>query len=67
MIELNESIRNRQEELLKNVIDYLETRISRENQLKHPKIFFKGRMYERENYAGIVEKNQELYGSILGK
>jgi hypothetical protein len=41
MIELNESIRNRQEELLKNVIDYLETRISRENQLKHPKIFLK--------------------------
>ena len=65
--ELNESIRNRQEELLKTVIDYLKTRISQENQLKHPEIFSNGKMYDGENYTGIVEQIQELYGSILDK
>ena len=65
--ELNESIRNRQEELLKTVIDYLKIRISQENQLKHPEIFSNGRMYNGEKYTGIVEQIQELYGSILNK
>ena len=65
--ELNESIRARQEELLKTVIDYLKTRISQENQLKHPEIFSNGRMYDGERYTGIVEQIQELYGSILNK
>ena len=65
--ELNESIRDRQEELLKTVIDYLKTRISQENQLKHPEIFSNGRMYDGEKYTGIVEQIQELYGSILNK
>ena len=65
--ELNESIRDRQEELLKTVIDYLKTRISQENQLKHPEIFSNGRMYNGEKYTGIVEQIQELYGSILNK
>ena len=65
--ELNESIRDRQEELLKTVIDYLRTRISQENQIKHPEIFSTGKMYDGENYTGIVEQIQELYGSILNK
>ena len=65
--ELNESIRDRQEELLKNVIDYLRTRVSQENQLRHPEIFSTGKMYDGENYTGIVEQIQELYGSILNK
>ena len=70
MIELNESIRNRQEELLKNVIDYLETRISRENQLKHPKIFLKEEcmkekiMQEQQkkikNYMEVFQENKIL-------
>jgi len=54
--ELNESIRDRQEELLKTVIDYLKTRISQENQIKHPEIFSTGKMYDGENYTGIVEQ-----------
>lgn len=64
--ELNESIRDRQEELLKTVIDYLRTRIPQENQLNHPEIFSKGKMYDGEKYTGIIEHIQELYGSILG-
>ena len=67
IIELNESIRSRQEELLKTIIDYLKTRISQENQIKYPEIFSNGKMYDGENYTGIVERIQELYGSILGK
>lgn len=65
--ELNESIREQQEELLKTVIDYLKTRISQESQIKHPEIFSNGRMYNGEKYTGIVGQIQELYGSILGK
>ena len=65
--ELNESIRDRQEELLKTIIDYLRTRISQENQVKHSEIFSTGKMYDGENYTGIVEQIQELYGSILNK
>ena len=64
--ELNESIRDRQEELLKTVIDYLRTRIPQENQLNHPEIFSEGKMYDGEKYTGIIEHIQELYGSILG-
>jgi hypothetical protein len=41
---------------LKTVIDYLRTRISQENQIKHPEIFSTGRMYDGENYTGIVEQ-----------
>jgi hypothetical protein len=54
--ELNESIRDRQEELLKTIIDYLRTRVSQENQVKHPEIFSTGKMYDGENYTGIVEQ-----------
>ena len=63
---LNESIRDRQEELLKNVIDYLKERIPEERQNEHPEIFSEGRMYIDNKYTGIVEKIQEYYGSILG-
>lgn len=65
--ELNESIRLRQEQLLQNVINYLKTRISPENQAKYPEIFQNGRMYVGGEYTGIVERIQDLYSSILGK
>lgn len=63
---LNESVRSRQEELLKDVIDYLKSRIPEERQNEHPEIFSEGRMYIDNKYTGIVEKIQEYYGSILG-
>lgn len=65
--ELNESIRSRQQELLENIVNYLRTRISTENQLKHPEIFNNPKLYNGENYTGIVEQIQELYGNVLGK
>lgn len=65
--DLNNSIKQQQELLLQKVIDYLKTRISPENQAKYPEIFQNGRMYNGENYTGIVEKIADLYSSILGK
>lgn len=66
--ELNESIRDRQEELLSNVIEYLRSRVSEENQLKHPEVFGNNvKLYKNGLYSGIVETITELYGSILGK
>ena len=66
--ELNESIRERQEELLSNVIEYLRSRVSEENQLKHPEIFGADvKLYKNGLYSGIVENITDLYGSILGK
>ena len=64
--QLNESIRDRQEELLRNIISYLKSRMPLERQLEHPEIFSNGRMYIDNKYTGIVERIKELYGSILG-
>lgn len=66
--ELNESIRDRQEELLDNVINYLRSRVTAENQLKHPEVFGTDvKLYKDGRYTGIVETITELYESILGK
>lgn len=61
---LNESVRNEQEKLLQNVIEYIKTQIPKDQQ--DSEIFGDNvRMYKDGFYTGIVEKIQSLYGNIF--